>query len=123
MEDRIDFILKRIAIAASKVGKTLNDITLVAVSKTFPVEDIISAYNCGLKVFGENRINEAVSKIEKLKGYSDIEFHLIGHLQTNKIKLVENHFSLIQSVDSIGLSEKLNRYFEKNKGVQDILCR
>jgi len=53
MKDRIDFILKRIAIAASKVGKTLNDITLVAVSKTFPVEDIISAYNCGLKVLGK----------------------------------------------------------------------
>jgi pyridoxal phosphate enzyme (YggS family) len=123
MKDKIDFILKKISIAATKVGKTLSDITLVAVSKTFPVEDIISAYNCGLKIFGENRVNEAVSKIEMLKSYPDMEFHLIGHLQTNKIKLVDAHFSLIQSVDSIDLSEKLNRYFEKNKRVQDILVQ
>lgn len=76
-------------------------INIVAVSKTHPVEKIIEAYNSGLKIFGENKVQEGVKKIKKLKeqGYKDIKWYMIGHLQTNKVKYVVKNFEMIQSID------------------------
>ncbi|HVN58055.1 MAG TPA: YggS family pyridoxal phosphate-dependent enzyme [Bacteroidales bacterium] len=86
-------------------------IRIVAVSKTKPVEDIMQAYEAGHRVFGENRIPELVSKKETLP--PDIEWHMIGHIQSNKVKLLIPHASLIHSIDSLKLLEIINRESEK----------
>jgi hypothetical protein len=77
----------------------------------------------GQKIFGENRLQEALNKIEDLKGYRDIDFHFIGHIQSNKIKYVNNHFSLIQSVDRTEIAEKIDRTCKQKKIVQPILIQ
>ncbi len=89
-------------------------VTLVAVTKTFDVDKILEAYNCGLRIFGENKVQEAISKIEAMKDYKDIQWHLIGHLQSNKVKKCKV-FSLIHSIDSIKLLDEFSRFddFEK----------
>jgi PLP dependent protein len=76
-------------------------VRLVAVSKTMPVDDILRAYNTGQRIFGENRVQEIISKKDHLP--QDIEWHLIGHLQTNKVKLVVPFIGMIESVDSFKL--------------------
>lgn len=81
-------------------------VKLVAVSKTKPVADILVAYNAGQKIFGENRVQELLKKKDLLP--SDIEWHLIGHLQTNKVKLIVPFVSMIQSVDSFRLLKTIN---------------
>lgn len=83
------------------------DVTLVAVSKTRPVEIILEAYDCGQRIFGENRVQELVEKQPSLP--SDIEWHMIGHLQRNKVKSIAGFISLIHSVDSLRLLETINR--------------
>lgn len=90
-------------------------IKLVAVSKTFPAEFIVSAASCGQIAFGENRIQEAEEKIprvEKLLGERRIEWHLIGHLQSNKARPAARFFDVIQSIDSARIARKLSRYVE-----------
>lgn len=83
------------------------DITLVAVSKTQPAEKVLEAYTAGQRVFGENRVQELVPKYETLP--KDIEWHLIGHLQTNKVKYIAPFVNLIHSVDSMKLLEEINK--------------
>lgn len=85
---------------------------LVAVSKTKPVEDILQLYHAGQRIFGENKVQELVSKYEALP--KDIEWHLIGHLQTNKVKYVAPFVSLIQSVDSLKLLQEIDKQAAKN---------
>ncbi|MEF3254595.1 MAG: YggS family pyridoxal phosphate-dependent enzyme [Deferribacterales bacterium] len=123
MIERIKEIQKNIEKAAKKRGKSLEDITLVAVSKTFPIEKIVEGYKFGLKIFGESRLQEARDKIDRLMDLEDIKFHLIGHIQTNKIKLIKDSFSLIQTVDSINLADKLDNYFRSFNHRQDILIQ
>src|SRR5664279_915586 len=81
-------------------------VKLVAVSKTKPVTDILEAYNTGQRLFGENRVQELLNKIDHLP--ADIEWHLIGHLQSNKVKQIVPFISLIQSVDSFKLLDSIN---------------
>jgi pyridoxal phosphate enzyme (YggS family) len=81
-------------------------VKLVAVSKTKPVSDILQAYNAGQRIFGENRVGELLAKKDQLPG--DIEWHLIGHLQTNKVKSIISFVSLIHSVDSFRLLKTIN---------------
>lgn len=120
----LEIIMERIEKAAIKSGRAKDDIVLVAVSKTFPAEKIVEAYNCGQRVFGENRVQEALKKIEGLRDkFEDIEFHMIGHLQTNKVRYLKNNFSLIHSVDRIELAELINKYAKKNGLTQDILIQ
>lgn len=94
-------------------------VTLVAVSKTMPVEVIREAYNAGQRDFGENRVQELLAKQPLLP--ADIRWHMIGHLQTNKVKYIVPFVSMIQSVDSLKLMRIVNREAEKNGKVQDIL--
>lgn len=108
LKERIESVLEKIEKAAAKSGRKLNDITLVAVTKTVPVEKIKEAYNLGIKIFGENRVQEARWKIEQLKDL-DIEWHMIGHLQRNKAKYAVRLFSMIQSVDSYELACELEK--------------
>ncbi|MET3980031.1 pyridoxal phosphate enzyme (YggS family) [Mucilaginibacter sp. UYP25] len=97
------------------------NVALLAVSKTKPAEDLQQAYDAGQRLFGENTVQELVEKQEQLP--KDIEWHLIGHLQSNKVKYVAPFISMIQSVDSIKLLQEINKHAEKNKRVIDCLLQ
>jgi pyridoxal phosphate enzyme (YggS family) len=96
-------------------------VSLIAVSKTKPVADIQEAYNAGQRLFGENTVQEMVEKYEQLP--KDIEWHQIGHLQSNKVKYIAPFISMIQSVDSMKLLQEINKQAEKNKRVIDCLLQ
>jgi PLP dependent protein len=101
-------VRRTIAESAGRAGRDPGGITLVAVTKTFPVARIREAIALGLRTFGENRVQEAIPKIDEI-GTEDAAWHLIGHLQTNKAKFIEGRFRMMQSLDSIGLAEALDR--------------
>ena len=96
-------------------------VTLVAVSKTKPISDILELYNLGHKDFGENYVQELVNKEAQLT--KDIRWHYIGHLQTNKVKLIAPFVQLIHGVDSLKLLEEINKQAEKNGRVIDCLLQ
>ena len=100
-------IRERIARSAARTGRTAEGITLVAVSKTFPHEAIRSAYELGLRHFGENRVQEWESKQAAVADL-DAAWHLIGHLQSNKARRAANLFNRVDSVDSVALAQKLD---------------
>lgn len=105
-----------------KIKKSLpQQVTLVAVSKTHPVETVMEAYNAGHRIFGENKVQELVAKYEAMP--KDIEWHLIGHLQTNKVKYIASFVSLIHSVDSIKLLEVIDKEAQKHNRVIDCLLQ
>ena len=99
----------------------LSKITLVAVSKTKPVEDILELYELGHRDFGENYVQELVEKAERLP--KDIRWHFIGHLQSNKVKLITPFIYLIHGVDSLKLLKEIDKQSEKNKRVIDCLLQ
>jgi hypothetical protein len=105
-----------------EIKKTLPPtVTLVAVSKTKPVEDILSIYQCGQRVFGENKVQELCRKFESMP--KDIEWHLIGHLQTNKVKYIAPFVSLIHAVDSLKLLQEINKQAQKHNRVINCLLQ
>jgi len=97
------------------------NVQLVAVSKTKPIEMLMEAYNTGQRIFGENKVQEMVAKYEQLP--KDIEWHLIGHLQSNKVKYIAPFVSLIHAVDSLKLLETINKEAIKNNRVIDCLLQ
>jgi len=97
------------------------NITLVAVSKTKPVELLNEAYNQGQRIFGENKVQEMVDKFEKMP--KDIKWHMIGHLQTNKVKYIASFVSLIHGVDSLKLLREINKQATKHNRVIDCLIQ
>jgi pyridoxal phosphate enzyme (YggS family) len=99
----------------------LSKITLVAVSKTKPIEDILELYNLGHRDFGENYVQELVEKSERLP--KDIRWHFIGHLQSNKVKLITSFIYLIHGVDSLKLLKEIDKQAEKNKRIIDCLLQ
>lgn len=106
----------------TELGKTIPPAcTLVAVSKTQPVELIMEAHRCGHRVFGENRAQEMASKFAKLP--ADIQWHMVGHLQSNKIKYIAPFVALIHSVDSIRLLEEINRQAKRFERVIPVLLQ
>lgn len=106
----------------SRIRETLpENVTLVAISKTHSSETIMEAYNAGQKVFGENKVQEMVTKYEELP--KDIEWHLVGHLQTNKVKYVAPFISLIHSVDSLKLLKEIDKEAKKNNRIIDTLMQ
>ena len=106
--ENIAQIRERIGSAAHRAGCDPETVTLMAVSKTFPAEAIREAYEAGIRVFGENRVQEFAGKAEDLRGLTDARWHMIGHLQTNKAAKAAELFQAIDSVDSLKLAEKLN---------------
>jgi PLP dependent protein len=96
-------------------------ITLVAVSKTQPLERLMALYEQGQRIFGENRVQELTTKYEALP--KDIEWHLIGHLQKNKVKYIAPFVQLIHSVDSLELLVEINKQAQKNNRVIDCLLQ
>lgn len=97
------------------------EVTLVAVSKTKPVADIMQAYHAGQRIFGENKIQEMAAKYEEMP--KDIQWHMIGHVQTNKVKYMAPFVSLVHGVDSIKLLQEIDKQAAKNRRVIDCLLQ
>ena len=105
-----------------KIKSSLHEsVTLVAVSKTKPVSDLMEAYNAGQRIFGENKIQEMSEKWEQMP--KDIQWHMIGHIQTNKVKFMAPYVSLIHGVDSLKLLEEINKQALKNNRIIDSLLQ
>ena len=111
----------RIQAAAEKAGRDPASIRLVAVSKTRPAQDIIAACQAGHTLFGENYIQELVTKLEEIK--EPVEWHVIGHLQSNKVKYIAGQVALIHSVDRISLATELDRQWGKLGKLCNILIQ
>ncbi len=108
LSERLAGVRARIAAAARSVGRDPASVRLVAVSKTFPIDAIREAYAAGQRDFGENRVQEALQKIEASTDL-EIRWHLLGHLQTNKARKAGPAFTMVQSVDSVELLNKLDQ--------------
>jgi pyridoxal phosphate enzyme (YggS family) len=109
--DRVTAVRERIARAAERASRAPEEVTLVAVSKTFPAQAVRDAFAAGVRAFGENRVQEAEAKIAGLAGLRDegLQWHFLGHLQSNKARKAQGLFDVIQSVDSVGLGRRLAR--------------
>lgn len=119
--DNYKSIIDSINERALKCSRDPQSIKVVAVSKTFAAETVQKAINSGIKLFGENKIQEAKNKIPLLKG--NFDFHMIGHLQSNKSKDAVKLFSLIHSIDSFSTAEKINKEAANSAKVQNILIQ
>jgi len=106
--ENIARVQEKIRTAAARAGRDPEEITLMAVSKTFSAGRIREAYQAGIRPFGENRVQEFAGKIDRLRDLGDARWHMIGHLQTNKAGKAAELFSAIDSVDSLKLADKLN---------------
>ena len=108
ISENIARIRERIGAAARRAGRSEKDVSLMAVSKTFPADAIREAYAAGARIFGENKVQEFSGKAAGLVGLHDATWHMIGHLQTNKAGKAVELFTAIDSLDSLRLAEKLN---------------
>ena len=122
LRNRLEAIHHRIEQAAVNCQRSPDEIRLVAVSKTMPVEAVSAAIDAGARILGENYIQEARGKIEALVD-QDIDWHFIGHLQTNKAKYAVRLFDLIHSVDSLKLARELDKHAAKIGKIQQILIQ
>src|SRR5438034_648607 len=111
--ENIAIIRERISRSASRASRSPESITLMAVSKVVEPERIRQAYQAGIRVFGENRVQEFSEKVSALKDLTEAEWHLIGHLQSNKARKAVELFAAIDSLDSLRLAEKLNQAAEQ----------
>ena len=120
LKENLEQVEQNIERACKKAGRARSEVTLIAVSKTKPVEMIQEIYDAGCRDFGENKVQELCEKIEQLP--NDIKWHMIGHLQRNKVKyIIDNHVSLIHSVDSYRLAEEINIQAKKKNVIVPIL--
>ena len=119
LQDNLNEIENRIQAACQRAGRSRDEVTLIAVSKTKPVPDLQEVYAAGVRDFGENKVQELCGKIEELP--QDIHWHMIGHLQRNKVKYIVDRVALIQSVDSFRLAEEINIQAKKKGIVVPIL--
>ncbi len=121
IRENYEKILEIASKSAEKSGRKLDEIIILGASKTQPVEKLMEAYKAGLRYFGENRVQEGIEKIEKLKDFSDINWHLIGGLQTNKAKYAVKYFELIHSLDRESLADELDKRAKKINKIQEVL--
>jgi PLP dependent protein len=108
IEKNIAAIQERIAAAARRAGRRADEVALMAVTKTHTAERVREAYAAGLRLFGENRVQEFSGKVDSLRDLGDAQWHMIGHLQTNKAGKAAELFCAVDSVDSLKLAEKLD---------------
>ena len=108
VSDNIAAVRERMAVAARRAGRPAGDIALMGVTKAHPPERVREAYSAGLRLFGENRVQEFAAKAGELADLAEVEWHMIGHLQTNKAAKAAELFGAVDSVDSLKLAEKLN---------------
>lgn len=119
LKNNFEAIEAKIQAACRRAGRKREDITLIAVSKTKPVEMLQEAYDLGNRIFGENKVQEIIDKYEALP--NDISWHMIGHLQRNKVKYIIDKVTLIHSVDSLRLAETIEKEAAKKGITADIL--
>ena len=119
LKDQLQEVEKRIQAACDRAGRKREEVTLIAVSKTKPVETLQEAYDLGVRIFGENKVQELTAKYEALP--KDIHWHMIGHLQTNKVKYIIDKAELIHTVDSLKLAETIEKEAAKHDLIADIL--
>ena len=105
--ENLKYVNERIQKSCLKAGRDEKEVTLIAVSKTKPVPDLMEAYREGCREFGENKVQELVDKYEVMP--KDIHWHMIGHLQTNKVKYIVDKVTMIHSVDSIKLAREISK--------------
>ncbi|WP_281753917.1 YggS family pyridoxal phosphate-dependent enzyme [Thermodesulfovibrio yellowstonii] len=128
LSERISSVFKKITYAALRTGRNPEEIKLIAVTKSQPIDKIKEASQLGLRIFGENRVQEAKIKIEALKEFiaqwkMSIEWHMIGHLQSNKVKEAVRLFEIIHSMDSEKLAILINKEAEKIGKIQRVLIQ
>lgn len=111
LKENLESVEARIQAACDRCGRKRSEVTLISVSKTKPVEVLKEAYNLGVRVFGENKVQELEQKIPEFP--DDVSWHMIGHLQRNKIKYIAGKVDLIHSVDSLRLAEAIQKEAEK----------
>ena len=119
IRDQLHDVEKKIQAACERAGRKREEVTLIAVSKTKPVEVLQEAYDLGVRVFGENKVQELTEKYDALP--RDIRWHMIGHLQTNKVKYIVEKAELIHSVDSLRLARAIEKEAAKRERTVDIL--
>lgn len=119
LKDNLVEVEKRILEACQKAGRSRDEVTLIAVSKTKPVEMLQEIYDANVRDFGENKVQEMCDKIELLP--QDIKWHMIGHLQTNKVKYIVGRTELIHSVDSLRLAQEIQKQAVKKDVIVPIL--
>ena len=119
MKEKLENVEERIRAACERAGRNRSEVTLIAVSKTKPVETLREAYGLGVRVFGEKKVQELVDKYGALP--EDIHWHMIGHLQRNKVKYIIDKAELIHSVDSLRLAETIEKEAEKHNITANIL--
>lgn len=121
IQDNIRMISRNIRDICMRTGKDPESITLIAVTKTVDTGRINYAIGCGIQNIGENKVQEVMTKYENIEG--NVNWHLIGHLQTNKVKYIIDKVALIHSVDSISLAEEISRRAEKAGLIKDVLVQ
>lgn len=119
IEKNLNHVKEEINEACKRAGRDPKEVTLIAVSKTKPIEDLRAAYAAGARDFGENKVQELTGKIEEMP--ADIRWHMIGHLQRNKVKYIAGKVSMIHSADSYRLAEEINIQAKKNNCIIPIL--
>ena len=119
IKENLETVRANVHKAIEKSGRNDSDVLLIAVSKTKPVEDLMEAYDAGVRDFGENKVQELVDKYEVMP--KDARFHMIGHLQKNKVKYLIGKTCLIHSVDSFELAKVIQKESEKNNVITDVL--
>lgn len=119
LKENLQQVEENIKKACERSGRDRADVTLIAVSKTKPVEMLQTIYDCGIRDFGENKVQEMCDKMEVLPG--DIKWHMIGHLQTNKVKYIVGKTELIHSVDSVHLAAEIQKQAVKKDVIVPIL--
>jgi pyridoxal phosphate enzyme (YggS family) len=123
IQTRVRHVQDEIAAACARAGRQPDAVTLVAVSKTHPAEAVVQAIEVGLRHFGENRAEEAVGKMSAVAALTDtpVAWHMIGHVQTRKARYVTSGFTLLHSLDSVHLAERLNRLLVEQGATLDVL--
>ena len=121
IRERYLHTLDQIANAARKSNRDPNDIRLVVVTKSQPLEIVQAALEAGVKILGENYPEEGVMKIQSLSGQSGVEWHMIGHVQSRKARLVADRFALLHSLDSVKLAQRLDRFAGEGRRVLPVL--
>ncbi|RKM62303.1 YggS family pyridoxal phosphate-dependent enzyme [Butyrivibrio sp. CB08] len=118
IKENIEIVQKNIEEACKRAGRDRSEVTLIAVSKTKPVSDLREAMDAGMTVFGENKVQEIREKTEEIKG---VDFHMIGHLQANKVKYLPGKVVMIHSVDNVKLAQEIEKQFAKADIKIDVL--
>ena len=121
IRENYQFTLDQIATAAHKSNRDPKAIRLVVVTKSQPVEVAQAAIEAGVKILGENYPEEGVTKIQSLAGQSGVEWHMIGHVQSRKARLVADHFALLHSLDSLKLAQRLDRFSAERNHLLPVL--